>query len=97
MSLSAEDRDVILGEIKESVIGINRRLDISNGRLAKLENRSELDGKEHYVFQNQISLLQQSLGTEVKKTDGWGELMRELIKFILFGVVGAVLALVIKQ
>ena len=86
----------LIQELKNMIEGINRRLDISNGRIAKGENELEEQGKEHYVFANQLSLMSKDISNITKKEEGWSEMVGDFVKCILMVVLGAVLALILK-
>lgn len=80
--------------------GVNRRLDISNGRTAKLEQ--ELDHiqkekeKEHGNMRTQLSLISQKMDFETGKSAMWGKYGMKVLEWVTIFILASVFALIIK-
>lgn len=78
------DKKIDINTVKteEGMSAINKRLDIANGRTAKIEQRAEKNEKD-------ILLILDRQANRINRDKTIGEFLIDILKFIVTGVIGA--------
>lgn len=91
--MSSIDKKLDINTVKteEGMAHINRRLDIANGRTAKLESKAETNEKEILILKERTGNLQSESVTRKKNIS---EIFVDTIKWAVTGIIGGATSLI---